>query len=817
MSFIKKDINKFNWYELEKLKNNQKLNDLFAENFSSKKKRFFVADFETTNSNNAEVYSWGIITENGNYRDGIDISTFFEELFALTKKEKKKSTQIVYFLNGSKFDNFFILPYLFNNYKEHFSINLNEIETYNEELLEMTYDKSVLLYKNMNVLMEKLLKKKEVNKNKILELIKLQNTFLDITGEEFFMLHPKEKFYYFKSLFKENWVYANYLKSSKLANGEFSYLLDGRNTLYQIKFKWKEVIYVFNDYNLLFQGSVKNKGEFLNKHFETNYLSKRGLDSGYLRDKKYKSYAAFNNDGNEREYLFFDCLIPMIDIILKDSNFKRNYWKMTIASTAHSNWRYGFFGDKLFKKAKEKGIVEIKADKKGMENYRFNWSKGSFCGLKTFKDRLINQYLPKLENRNEFFKWYMGALVSPSPNWSGVWLNKVAKIDIKSSYPSVMNSNRLFPYGEPIKGEVYNKMPYMYEARKYNYLYYKITAITDLINEKGVPFLGYGNVKPNIIKRGTVFFIQTPELKRMEYYYQGSFKKEVEWAFRSLPAERFFKEYVEYYYDKKNNSDGVEKLIAKLFLNSNYGKFGEKSIRVSKRIVKDNLNFISYETNNELLDYYVPIANAITMYGRLKIVDAVGENYETVAEIDTDSVALPNRLVNNFDLDDKKLGFWDIENDNLSGIVRGKKQYLFNYIDKKGNKKSNMAFAGIKVDKENFLFVKDITEKEFIFGKKIDNQLTPHFTPLGKRLENTEKFINPLFHKETFKTRNALNVWFSEKIEPVWIDITVSGEKKTINLNEYKYYLRNIDNKKEAWASLCKNYIWKKPPKFNDF
>ena len=46
-----------------------------------------------------------------------------------------------------------------------------------------------------------------------------------------------------------------------------------------------------------------------------------------------------------------------------------------------------------------------------------------------------------------------------------------------------------------------------------------------------------------------------------------------------------FKDYIEYFYELKENAakngDAAQKVIAKLFLNSLYGKFGTKTLRTS--------------------------------------------------------------------------------------------------------------------------------------------------------------------------------------------------------------------------------------------
>jgi hypothetical protein len=92
------------------------LKDIKNKNFKKHKRRFSTFDFETDNNQkNPGVYSWGIIKEDYTFYYGISIETFLEHLNNL------KINTIFYSQNGSKFDNYFLIPQLIKSgFKENY-------------------------------------------------------------------------------------------------------------------------------------------------------------------------------------------------------------------------------------------------------------------------------------------------------------------------------------------------------------------------------------------------------------------------------------------------------------------------------------------------------------------------------------------------------------------------------------------------------------------------------------------------------------------------------------------------------------------------
>lgn len=126
---------------------------------------------------------------------------------------------------------------------------------------------------------------------------------------------------------------------------------------------------------------------------------------------------------------------------------------------------------------------------------------------------------------------------------------------------------------------------------------------------------------------------------------------------------KIFKKYVEYFYDLKTKSKGVDRELAKLFLNALYGRFGMKRYRSQSEPYTGNkihgtilsgelggkktLKYIWFgeqiwtEKSEEIphKNVNVALAGAVCAYGRMMILDAVEKaGVKNCFYLDTDSV-----------------------------------------------------------------------------------------------------------------------------------------------------------------------------------
>lgn len=158
-----------------------------------------------------------------------------------------------------------------------------------------------------------------------------------------------------------------------------------------------------------------------------------------------------------------------------------------------------------------------------------------------------------------------------------------------------------------------------------------------------------------------------------------------------------FTKYVNHYHDEKQkaelNGDPAERLIAKLMLNSLYGKYGANPENYREYMVIDNKYIEASLTDNwvfngrlgkhalierpiaDIKKHYFNVATAgsITGFQRAKMLIAINAVKNPIY-CDTDSIVAQN--IDNLDLGND-LGKWAIEATCIYGAVGGKKLYAF--------------------------------------------------------------------------------------------------------------------------------------------
>ena len=195
--------------------------------------------------------------------------------------------------------------------------------------------------------------------------------------------------------------------------------------------------------------------------------------------------------------------------------------------------------------------------------------------------------------------------------------------------------------------------------------------------------------------------------------------------------------------------------LAKLYLNSLYGKFGmSKVLRSKKPYLGDDdvvhYKLVTYELNEKTYDYvikdgyYIPVASYCTAYARQVTLTAAQKCYENgvFCYADTDSIHILDGYTPEINIDKFKLGFWDHESDFEKAIFIRSKTYAEYY---KGG--WNLKCAGMPDKMKNNLL--DFVERnnlalEDIFkigfnseDYGIEGKLRPKTVPGGVVLMNT--------------------------------------------------------------------------------
>jgi|SRR6266404_7412156 len=406
----------------------------------------------------------------------------------------------------------------------------------------------------------------------------------------------------------------------------------------------------------------------------------------------------------------------------------------------------------IYLKADVEGLLEVmlKFNNNIFSNYQLNITKYktlSSLALATY----ISNYIPKSlvpelkmikgELEREIRSSYFGGNVD-------VFINKINNgflYDMNSQYPKAMLLD--MPIGEPV-------LSFEKDLNKiFGFIYGEICCPDEQILQ--VPFIQY---KDPFFKVNSCPTSKRGKFKRLifsqeiKYALKYGYTINIEYCYQFNRGKDLFKNYIiDHYEIKKSASDPVERAVAKLFLNSLYGRLGMKEIEnimkiISKKDIEDldkntNISVLSELDNGKYLVRYrgqindnirklyskdplltgknkqnnskyelkksginksktvpsaVHIAAAITSYARILINDYKNIPGNPCIMSDTDSAVLPYQLSNN--LVGYNLGQMKLVHKIKKGIFIKKKLYcIVDNLDKEF-----VAASGIDSSKLNY-------------------------------------------------------------------------------------------------------------------
>lgn len=281
---------------------------------------------------------------------------------------------------------------------------------------------------------------------------------------------------------------------------------------------------------------------------------------------------------------------------------------------------------------------------------------------------------------------YRGGFCQPNVNFinktikSPVWYN-----DVNSLYPFVMSTYDL-PYGEPIAFDdkyIFDKeFPYYVQKIKVN-MCLREKGIPCILNKsKGVDCNYIVDTQENtscgsLIELTLTNFDLELMFENYEIFdikYCGGYKFRV--------RNDMFIDYINKFYEMKETAtiegNGALRCIAKLFLNSLYGKFGQNPVRRRKLPYIDLENKVKFYKTEKTISKkfnYLPVAVFITALARYKVInDIMKIGIDNWVYTDTDSILsltpFPSEMVDN-----KKLGKYKVEQIFKKCRVLGAKTY----------------------------------------------------------------------------------------------------------------------------------------------
>ena len=455
-------------------------------------------------------------------------------------------------------------------------------------------------------------------------------------------------------LFNNGFKYSN---KKKLEKNEFNTLIDGLGNWYSLQLKDEyEYTYRFYDSFKIIPFGVKA----MSKAFDIEQL-KGDIDYTLPRP------IGWELTENEREYITND-----VEIVGKSLMyfFTQGLNKITQASNAFSDFKE-ILGKEKFKNFYPK--LDIELDKQIRSSY-----KGGFTYV--------------------------------SPQYQDIELKDGIVLDVNSLYPSVMRDSYL-PYGEPIQFDGNYKKDKLYN------LYIISFRCSFELKKDHIPTV---QIKNNMFFNSRLYLENSSDMiipltmTNVDFdlfkLHYNIYNIEIfgGWKFKS--SNMIFKDYVKKWGEVKqqasiDNNPGL-RTIAKLMLNSLYGKFGLNPQIESKVPHLNEKGLVKYTKiqQDDRDPVYIPVASFVTAYSRSITITAAQKNYQRFIYADTDSLHLVGlKIPSNIKIHSTKLGYWDHENTFTKGrFLRAK-----SYIEEIDNK-THVTCAGlpanchVKVNFDNF-------------------------------------------------------------------------------------------------------------------
>lgn len=325
---------------------------------------------------------------------------------------------------------------------------------------------------------------------------------------------------------------------------------------------------------------------------------------------------------------------------------------------------------------------------------------------------------------------YRGGFTHVAKRFRGKLLGKGKTFDVNSLYPSVMY-NKLLPYGEPVFRE---GLPV---ATKLHPLFIVSVTFTATLKKNHVPCIQIKNSRFHndveyleVIEEPVTLACTNVDLDLwMEHYDMAILSFNGGWCFQG--AYGVFNDYIDKWSEIKANSEGGLRELAKLQLNSLYGKFATNpDITPNVPRLEDNIVKFSLGKEKKKNPVYTAMGVFITAYARDITIRAAQQHYDVFAYADTDSLhLLTEETPTALDIHPNRLGAWKHEYDFEAAFFARSKAYTELKTGWKGTPWAlpyETHISGMPTEKSKY-----VTFDDYVSGKEFDGNLKQRRVPGG--------------------------------------------------------------------------------------
>lgn len=328
----------------------------------------------------------------------------------------------------------------------------------------------------------------------------------------------------------------------------------------------------------------------------------------------------------------------------------------------------------------------------------------------------------------EIRRAYRGGFTYADDRFKGRIVKSGHVLDVNSLYPSVMNF-QLIPYGTPVYGS-----GFVEPTEQFPLTIFSVTFTAKLKK----------NHIPCIQIKGTNMFIGTEYLKEIKEpttltvtnvdwdLYNDHYDIEVisyhgGWRFRATVG--MFDSYISKWSEIKAKETGGKREIAKLHLNSLYGKFASNPNVTSKiPILEDGIVRLRRGDSDTRDPVYTAAGVFITAWARDITIRAAQANYPVFAYADTDSLhLLQDEIPDSLIIHPTDLGAWKHEYNFDAAFYIRPKAYLERHAD--GTYTNRIAGLPISVSEQ-------LTFDDLVEGRVLHGKLSPQTVPGGVVLKD---------------------------------------------------------------------------------